>query len=268
MMIYQDAKSILAEVEARIISISTPERPSVKPLWRETGGPLKFTLYGLGEFFRHGRKYYCWQFVMMAVCGLTWSLLTDEMRGSFTLPLTLSFLLAPLFFTVFSVPSTYAHAGITVQEVESACTAICFRGIRSTNALDAFKAVIELLEQPVKKRVSRLQLVVAGLWSFWGYWLWSLLVPKSESALRIGGVAEFVSYSVALLIIFLLVQGYSKAHTKLYSIIHIAINEQRVPGQEVQQQLLGDKLSSNLDATSRYDNANFHLNGRSSSEVM
>jgi len=234
-MIFQNAQDILTEVEARMISFSKTGRPSVKPLWRETVGPFKFIFHGLKEFVRFGAKYYCWQLSMMVLCALAWNLLPTGARVFVTPFLILSFLIAPLFFTVFSVPSTYAHSGITAEDVESARMAIRLKGISNTAALEALKANVELLEQPVKKRVSRLQLIVTALWSFWGYWLWNLMLPQSGSALMLGGFAEFVVYSGMLSIIFLTVQGYAKAQCKLFSTIYIAINEQRVSDQKAQQ---------------------------------
>ena len=133
----------------------------------------------------------------------------------------------PIFFTVFSVPSTYAHAGITAPDVEAARTAICRRGVTSITTLEALKANFELLEQPVNKRLSRLQLVLAGLWGFLGFWFWNLFLPGRGST-WVGSFAQFMISSAALLIIFLIIQGYTKAHSKLFSIIYIAINELRV----------------------------------------
>jgi hypothetical protein len=182
-MLYQDSQNILADVEAHMIGFSERETPWVRSLWRETGGLIKFIIHGLRESLRQVRKYYLWQLIVMIICTATWSLLSEGIRHIIEMPLALFIIIAPLFFTILSAPSTYAHGGVSDQDVEYARSAICRMKINTEAALKAHKANIEFLEKPVSKRVKLLRATPSVFWSVWVYWLWSLFVPQSTSSL-------------------------------------------------------------------------------------
>lgn len=262
-MLYEDSQIILAEVEARMLGVSDLEMPLVRSAWCETGGPFKYIRRGLREFFRHGQKFYCWQFITLALCAITAILLPAEIRHIFSLPLTLAMLLAPMFFTVFSVPSTYAHGGVTSADVEHACSVISDRKMGG-NSLEVLKANIEILEQPVKQRAARLQLMLAGLWGFWVYWFWSLPEPRNPVALTVGGIMELAIYSLLLLALFLSVQGYSKAHGVLFSTIYLAINELKEPPSA----LLSSAPERSHDDSSRASHPSMRDDGQHSVGIM
>lgn len=248
-MLYEDSQIILASVEAHMLGVSELKSPFLKSMWCQTGGALKYIMCGLREFFRHGRKFYCWQFIMLAVCATIVSLLPIEARQLVSLPLTSLMLLGPVFFTAFPVPSTYAHGGVTSSDVEHAMSVISAIGV-SGNALETLKANVEILEQPVKQRVSRLQLGLTGLWGFWGYWFWSFLQPSSPIAYTVGGVSALAVYSILLLTFFLLVQGYGNAHSVLFTTIRLAINEHMAAPKEPQPALQSEASDQSSDACS------------------
>jgi transcriptional regulator with XRE-family HTH domain len=225
-MLYEDSQTVLDEVEAYIIGGSHLETPLVKSAWRHTGGIIKYIKRGLREFFRHGVKFYCWQLASLVACVVTASLVPHELRWVFSLLLPLASIFLPLFLTVFSVPSTYSHGGITPDDVKHAFTVITAKGF-AREVLDVLKSNIEKLEQPSKQRVTRLQIMLGGAWAFWCYLFWNLPDPKSFLSTVGGGVTAFVVYSAFLLIFFLVVQGYSRAHYVLHTAIYLAIDEHK-----------------------------------------
>lgn len=224
-MLYEDSQTVLDEVEARLLGVSHLEMSLVRSVWRHTGGILKYIKRGLRELFRHGVKFYCWQMALLVACAATASFAPSELRWAFTLLLPLALIFLPLLLTIFSVPSTYSHGGITTDDVKYAFTVIAAKGF-AKEVLDVLKSNIEKLEQPSKQRVARLQIILGGAWAFWCYLFWSLSEPKSLLSVM-GGMAGLAVYSVLLLISFLAVQGYSRAHYVLYTSIYFAIDEHK-----------------------------------------
>jgi transcriptional regulator with XRE-family HTH domain len=225
-VLYEDSQTVLDEVEAHLLGISHLETLLVKSAWRHTGGVVKYIKRGLREFFRHGVKFYCWQMTLLVACVVTASFVPQELRWAFAMLLPLALIFLPLFLTVFSVPSTYSHGGILIDDVKNAFTVIADKGF-AREVLDVLKSNIEKLEQPSKQRVTRLQIMLGGAWAFWCYWFWNLPDPKSVVSTAGSGVVGLAVYSLALFIFFLLVQGYSKAHYVLYTSIYYAIDEHK-----------------------------------------
>jgi transcriptional regulator with XRE-family HTH domain len=222
-MLYEDSKAVLDEVEAYMMGVERMETPLVRSMWRHTFGTLIFIKRGLRELFRHSVKFYCWMVAMLMICAMAGRLLPPGARPGFVL---LLLIFVPVFFTTFCVPSTYSHGGIKTDEIKRACAIITAKAF-AREVLDILKSNIEKLEQPTKQRVTRLQFMLGGVWGFWCYWSWELLDPKNAVSTAGDSFTLLAVYSLVLFILFLMIQGYSRAHYMLHTTIYFAIDEHK-----------------------------------------
>jgi hypothetical protein len=230
--LYESTKAILREAQACVLNSRRGGGGLLDWLWRELWGPVKYVARGFGELelMRGFTKY----FAIVLPLTLAFVMLLEgsgpEKQGVAARVVAPLIFLVPGLLTVFSLPSSYALAGVKGCYVESVAASVAARG-RGPEYLGALRDNFEAIEKNAGQKISGFKFVVTGLWAWWWYSFWQSLKPVT---VEVGGGARAAEGMTWLMLCFLglgvaylLAESYKKASEILFASIYFGINENR-----------------------------------------
>ncbi|MDB2387344.1 hypothetical protein N9W21_08405 [Shewanella sp.] len=218
-------QDILQKTEAHLLNL-----PVEKKLWsnitRYLVFPIKYLLWGLGDFFKPASTWALMAFSFLLIGSIIMNKL--EVAPEFHLILMNVCVYAPMVLVLCAVPSTYVNYGVKDVHIENITKFIEESGLDSPDKIELLEENLEKLNERIVSRVSFYKWVLGAAWAIYvvTFNLEIKLLPKSEDInfLKIltKSVTTFWLSMFSAVVILIFITGYKRASEMLIKSIEFA----------------------------------------------
>ncbi|KQV44730.1 MULTISPECIES: hypothetical protein [unclassified Duganella] len=222
---YEKTLSLIIELEAFLLEGRLSSSTLLRLLQRLLWLPLKFLKMGVKE---KTNGIFLWAYIAFAAAfigvGLIESIGLAKTEAANIMNLTL--MLAPALLVLFSLPSFYAHSGVTPDAVNFVVDFLGKNGFQSEKEVELLKKSIKPIEERSRNRVTALKWIVGLIWASFIYTFSKVLEPSQST---MAGIASslwtLAIMALTLIAAYLLVWGYEAALDKLFKAVEFGCND-------------------------------------------
>jgi len=216
---YEEAMSLVREVEAYLVSDTNGPIPLVGTVKRLLLFPAKFLWLGIIERLRWVLIWWGVSIVLLLVAAqLIQSMGT--VQPEFVRGVGLVMLIAPMFLLFFAVPSTYVSTGVSKKSVDFVVSHLNSKDFTRGKQIELFMKTVELLEDRARSRITTAKWIVG---SGWAVSIYALSKTIDIGMSRPEHLSSGLSFAFGVLfcsgIAYLIVAGYEAAIARLFRTI-------------------------------------------------